>query len=64
MLTGNGKGKSSSAFGMLARTLGHGLKAGVCWRELIFNGWSGIKYRIPPNGQARYRLVEEPSGWR
>nr|WP_275944081.1 cob(I)yrinic acid a,c-diamide adenosyltransferase [Azomonas macrocytogenes] len=27
--TGNGKGKSSAAFGMLARTLGHGLKAGV-----------------------------------
>lgn len=29
VLTGNGKGKSSSAFGMLARTLGYGLKAGV-----------------------------------
>ncbi len=29
VLTGNGKGKSSSAFGMLARTLGHGMKAGV-----------------------------------
>ena len=29
VLTGNGKGKSSSAFGMLARVLGHGLKAGV-----------------------------------
>ncbi len=27
--TGNGKGKSSSAFGMLARTLGHGFRAGV-----------------------------------
>jgi cob(I)alamin adenosyltransferase len=27
--SGNGKGKSSAAFGMLARTLGHGLKAGV-----------------------------------
>jgi cob(I)alamin adenosyltransferase len=29
ILTGNGKGKSSSAFGMVARTLGYGLKAGV-----------------------------------
>jgi len=29
ILTGNGKGKSTSAFGMLARTLGYGLKAGV-----------------------------------
>ena len=29
VLTGNGKGKSSSAFGMLARALGHGMKAAV-----------------------------------
>jgi cob(I)alamin adenosyltransferase len=27
--TGNGKGKSSSAFGMAARALGHGMKVGV-----------------------------------
>ena len=30
VLTGNGKGKSSSAFGMVGRALGHGLKIGVC----------------------------------
>ncbi|MEM8845399.1 MAG: cob(I)yrinic acid a,c-diamide adenosyltransferase [Pseudomonadota bacterium] len=29
VLTGNGKGKSSSAFGMAARALGHGMKIGV-----------------------------------
>lgn len=29
VLTGNGKGKSSSAFGMVARCLGHGMKVGV-----------------------------------
>jgi len=29
ILTGNGKGKSSSAFGMIARSLGHGMKVGV-----------------------------------
>ena len=29
ILTGNGKGKSSSAFGMAARALGHGMKVGV-----------------------------------
>lgn len=29
VLTGDGKGKSSSAFGMLARSLGHGLRCGV-----------------------------------
>lgn len=27
--TGNGKGKSSSGFGMLARSLGHGFRCGV-----------------------------------
>ena len=27
--TGNGKGKSTSAFGMLARSLGHGFQCGV-----------------------------------
>ena len=29
VVTGNGKGKSSSAFGMAARALGHGMKVGV-----------------------------------
>ena len=29
VLTGNGKGKSSSGFGMLARSVGHGLRCGV-----------------------------------
>jgi len=29
VITGNGKGKSSSAFGLIARSLGHGMKAGV-----------------------------------
>lgn len=30
VITGNGKGKSTSSFGMVARALGHGLKVGVC----------------------------------
>lgn len=30
VLTGNGKGKSSSAFGMVGRAIGHGMKVGVC----------------------------------
>jgi len=29
VLTGSGKGKSSSAFGMVARALGHGMRVGV-----------------------------------
>lgn len=30
VITGHGKGKSTSAFGMVGRALGHGLKVGVC----------------------------------
>ena len=29
VITGNGKGKSSSGFGMVARSLGHNMKVGV-----------------------------------
>ena len=51
VLTGNGKGKSSSAFGMLARALGHGMKVGVVQfikgamstgEELFFRRQAGI----------------------
>lgn len=37
VLTGNGKGKSSSGFGMIARAVGHGLKAGVV--QFIKGNW-------------------------
>jgi len=30
VISGNGKGKSTSAFGTVARALGHGMKVGVC----------------------------------
>ncbi len=30
VITGNGKGKSTSAFGTMARALGYGMKVGVC----------------------------------
>lgn len=30
VITGNGKGKSTSAFGMVGRALGHGKRVGVC----------------------------------
>ena len=29
VITGNGKGKSSSGFGMIARALGHNMKVGI-----------------------------------
>jgi len=37
VITGNGKGKSTSGFGMVTRSVGHGLKAAVC--QFIKGTW-------------------------
>ncbi|AGA35127.1 Cob(I)alamin adenosyltransferase [Thioalkalivibrio nitratireducens DSM 14787] len=59
VLTGNGKGKSSSAFGMVARALGHGLKVGVCQflksrrdtgEEAYFNRDPGVAWHVLGDG--------------
>ncbi|MBJ7538168.1 cob(I)yrinic acid a,c-diamide adenosyltransferase [Marinomonas transparens] len=59
LLTGNGKGKSSSALGMVARALGHGMKVGVVqflkgeWNtgEIdFFKQQQGIRWEIMPAG--------------
>ena len=42
VLTGNGKGKSSSAFGMLARSVGHGMKCAVV--QFIKGQWDCGEY--------------------
>ena len=53
LLTGNGKGKSSSAFGMLARSLGYGHNCAVvqfikgdweCGEELFFSQLTNVSY--------------------
>ena len=63
VLTGNGKGKSSSAFGMLARALGHDMQCGVVQfikgrnstgEELFFR-------RFPE--QVRYHVMGEGFTW-
>ncbi|MBD8473135.1 cob(I)yrinic acid a,c-diamide adenosyltransferase [Pseudomonas sp. CFBP 8770] len=63
VLSGNGKGKSSSAFGMLARAMGHGLQCGVVQfikgrnstgEELFFR-------RFPE--QVRYHVMGEGFTW-
>ncbi|EIK93675.1 cob(I)alamin adenolsyltransferase/cobinamide ATP-dependent adenolsyltransferase [Pseudomonas sp. M47T1] len=63
VLSGNGKGKSSSAFGMLARALGHGMQCGVVQfikgrnatgEELFFR-------RFPE--QVRYHVMGEGFTW-
>lgn len=59
VLTGNGKGKSSSAFGMVARTLGHGMKAGVAQfikgrsdtgEEAFFRQHDGVVWHVLGEG--------------
>ncbi len=59
LLTGNGKGKSSSALGMVARALGHGMKVGVVqflkgeWNtgEIdFFKKQNGVQWEIMPAG--------------
>src|SRR5690554_3867251 len=55
VLTGNGKGKSSSAFGMLARSVGHGLRCGVvqfikgqweCGEQLLFAAHPLVQFHV------------------
>jgi len=59
VLTGNGKGKSSSAFGMVARALGHGMKVGVCQfiksrtdtgEEAFFSGQENCDWHVLGDG--------------
>ncbi len=59
VLTGNGKGKSSSAFGMLARALGHGMKVAVAQfikgrsdtgEEAFFRQQPGVTWHVLGEG--------------
>ncbi|MDF3932853.1 cob(I)yrinic acid a,c-diamide adenosyltransferase [Pseudomonas citronellolis] len=63
VLTGNGKGKSSSAFGMLARALGHGMQAGVVQfiKGAASTGEEAFFRRFPE--QVRYHVMGEGFTW-
>jgi cob(I)alamin adenosyltransferase len=59
VLTGNGKGKSSSGFGMIARAMGHGLRCGVVQfikgsdktgEERFFSHFPQIEYHVEGEG--------------
>lgn len=59
VLTGNGKGKSTSAFGMLARSVGHGLRCGViqfikgqweCGEQMLFADNPLVKFHVMNTG--------------
>jgi cob(I)alamin adenosyltransferase len=62
VLTGNGKGKSSSAFGMVARALGHGMQVAVI--QFIKGGFStgeeSFFRRFP---EVRYHVMGEGFTW-
>lgn len=63
VLSGNGKGKSSSAFGMLARALGHGMKAGVVQfiKGAATTGEEAFFRRFPE--EVRYHVMGEGFTW-
>ncbi len=59
VLTGPGKGKSSSGFGMVARALGHGMKVGIVQfikgafstgEEAFFRGLPNVDYHVMGQG--------------
>ncbi|OHE58617.1 MAG: cob(I)yrinic acid a,c-diamide adenosyltransferase [Thiobacillus sp. GWE1_62_9] len=59
VITGNGKGKSTSAFGMVARALGHGMKVGVVQfiksrtdtgEEAFFGRQPGVEWHVTGDG--------------
>ncbi|MCQ4296356.1 cob(I)yrinic acid a,c-diamide adenosyltransferase [Pseudomonas stutzeri] len=61
--TGNGKGKSSSAFGMVARALGHGIKVGVVQfiKGAASTGEEAFFGRFPD--EVRYHVMGEGFTW-
>jgi cob(I)alamin adenosyltransferase len=62
VLTGSGKGKSSSAFGMLARALGHGMRVGVVQfiKGTFSTGEEAFFRRFP---EVRYHVMGEGFTW-
>lgn len=63
VLTGNGKGKSSSGFGMVARALGHGMKTGVVQfiKGAVPTGEEEFFRRFP--GEVQFHIAGEGYTW-
>ena len=62
--TGNGKGKSSSGFGMLARSLGHGFRCGVVqFIKGSFSTGEEAFFRLFDNEGVDYHVMGEGFTW-
>lgn len=63
VITGNGKGKSSSGFGMVARALGHGMKVGVVQfiKGAFSTGEEAFFRRFPE--EVSYHVVGDGFTW-
>ncbi len=62
--TGNGKGKSSSGFGMLARSLGHGFRCGVVqFIKGSFSTGEEAFFRVFEDGPLSYHVMGEGYTW-
>jgi cob(I)alamin adenosyltransferase len=62
--TGNGKGKSSSGFGMLARSLGHGFRCGVVqFIKGSFSTGEEAFFRMFEDGPLDYHVMGEGYTW-
>jgi cob(I)alamin adenosyltransferase len=62
--TGNGKGKSSSGFGMLARSLGHGMRCGVVqFIKGTFSTGEEAFFRRVGGDLLDYRVMGEGFTW-
>ncbi len=62
LLTGNGKGKSSSAFGMVARALGHGMQVGVA-QFVKGRGDTGEQRALAGLPGVQWHLLGEGFSW-
>ncbi|SNY43087.1 cob(I)yrinic acid a,c-diamide adenosyltransferase [Arsukibacterium tuosuense] len=61
VITGNGKGKSTSGFGTVARAVGHGLKAGVV--QFIKGSWECGERNLLEQHQVEFAVMATGFTW-
>ena len=61
VITGNGKGKSTSGFGTIARAVGHGLKAAVV--QYIKGSWACGERELLANAGVEFHVMNTGFTW-